>query len=170
MIPFLWEIYCVFNHRCVYEEFCSTLLFLSSFRSSISGERKLYKWNYPISATKQHWRYFENTNLTSIVHAFVEIKLVNFSMGEFSRQQKWIEYPRRNNTKVPEIWENYCLWIFEHWPGYREDYHSPSLGFGPESPNPALERTGPVISNRWPIIHFVFQTIDIWKYRFNPKT
>jgi len=32
----------------------------------------------------------------------------NFIVNKFQKQQRWKECPRENNTKVPEVWENFA--------------------------------------------------------------
>ena len=41
----------------------------------------------------------------------------NFYVDKFSKQQGWNKYPRGNNTKVPEVWENFSQTSFggEFW-------------------------------------------------------
>ena len=37
----------------------------------------------------------------------LKMQIANFIVDEFPKQQRWKEYLRRNNMKVPEVWENF---------------------------------------------------------------
>jgi len=38
-----------------------------------------------------------------------KMQITNFIVDKFPKQQIWKEYPRGNNTKVPEVWGNFSL-------------------------------------------------------------
>ena len=44
---------------------------------------------------------------------FKNANIANFIVDEFPKQQRWKEYPRGNNMKVPEVWENFLEVNFE---------------------------------------------------------
>jgi len=37
----------------------------------------------------------------------LKMQIANLIVDKFPKQQRWKEYSRENNTKVPEVWENF---------------------------------------------------------------
>ena len=97
-------------------------LFVTSYRLVIGNgkyyiaQRNSFKWTKVTlhalllcTSSKQHLKNFEQGpfifHLSPWKFLFLSLSVVNFIIAKFSKHPRWKEFPRENNTKVPEVWQ-----------------------------------------------------------------
>ena len=64
----------------------------------------LHLWNCTRRSGSYNFRFLKNSLVKIELETIWAIQIANVFMDKFLRQQRWKEYPREKNKKMPEVW------------------------------------------------------------------